>query len=607
MGIPHLYTHLRPYARPETFPHPAPVPLFIDGPGLAHHVYQLALSSTPLAASANPWDAALGYCVFQAALVRYLDELSAAQLHIRKIYFDGHLPASKRPTRRSRLDDALRRLKAYHSLHPAHALPSCRSTQPPPPPSAPAFTPSAVYTPRATPLSAPPFILAAAIDALTSHPAYRSTVATVPAEAESYCARDAIAASGIVLTGDSDLLLFAAAAPPPRGDDGWGVLMFRDVTLAFPGAVGVVFRPCQIAATLGVDLAFLGHLLQADPHASFPVLQQRVKRIEARKRSGVAVGEYGKGWREFRAVYELPAQGEEGAGGGGVEPRIAELLDSRGRGAEGVTMWLPFLWEDPARGSAWDAGRGARAAAYGLVFKEGVMEVCRRGQRISEAFVHSVEPAGVLERVAGGGVGHWWVRAILDDVVAVYEERGQTPPDKSLLEGLAYMLSPPPPQTAAPVERPGPRKWNWEKVQVFAMAQAAWYSLLVLKEVLAATAKDGCRDGFETFPGVAECIDGGRFLDGVSLAGEHEKRAVREVLAAYHARIQSADSGEDIDIDTVGNGNGKRSSSRELRAGTGSEKKNKKKKQKKKRGKDARQDESSNTAEVRNIFELLAD
>lgn len=84
MGIPHLYTHLRPYAHPETFPPspPAPpTPLFIDGPGLAHHVYQLALCSTPQA-SGNPWDAALSYSTFQTALIRYLDELSAAQLHM---------------------------------------------------------------------------------------------------------------------------------------------------------------------------------------------------------------------------------------------------------------------------------------------------------------------------------------------------------------------------------------------------------------------------------------------------------------------------------------------------------------------------------------------
>ncbi|KAH8145019.1 uncharacterized protein LAJ45_10929 [Morchella importuna] len=577
MGIPHLYTHLRPYAHPETFPPspPAPpTPLFIDGPGLAHHVYQLALCSTPQA-SGNPWDAALSYSTFQTALIRYLDELSAAQLHIRKIYFDGHLPASKRPTRHSRLDDALRRLKSYHSLH-AHSLPT-RAT--PPPPSAPAFTQHAVCTPRTTPLSAPPFILSATIDALTSHATYTSTVSTVPAEAESYCARDAINTGGIVLTGDSDLLLFAAAPQQQQQNNGWGVIMFRDVTLTFPGAVCVVFRPCAIAGTLGVDLAFLGYLLQADPHATFPVLQQRVRRIEERKRSGVAVGEYGKGWREFRASCWIRGGGERKGRGRGRREDVAAV--SVGGSGEG---------------SAWDAGRAVRAGAYGLVFKEGVMEVCRRGQRISEAFIRSMESAGVLKRLVRGGEDHWWVRTIVEDVVGVYEDRGQTPPERSLLEGLAYMLSASSSPTAV-AERSGPRRWTWEKVQVFAMAQAAWYSLLVLKEVLAATGKDQ----FEAFPSVAECIDGSRFLDGVTLAGENEKKVVREVMAAYYARIRNADDGEDIDIDTPGNGNGKRSSSRELLAGASSEKK------KKKRGKGKKLGESSNTVDTGNIFEVLAD
>lgn len=79
MGIPHLYTHLRPYARSESFPQAdgRATPLYIDGPGLAHHVYRLALCSTRLASS-NPWESALSYRDFQAAVVLYLDLLEVA-------------------------------------------------------------------------------------------------------------------------------------------------------------------------------------------------------------------------------------------------------------------------------------------------------------------------------------------------------------------------------------------------------------------------------------------------------------------------------------------------------------------------------------------------
>lgn len=78
MGVPRLYTHLRPFARPETFPAGSggvPTPLFIDGPGLAHHVYRLSCSSSSSALCSAP-----SYCELQAAIITYLDVLSASSL-----------------------------------------------------------------------------------------------------------------------------------------------------------------------------------------------------------------------------------------------------------------------------------------------------------------------------------------------------------------------------------------------------------------------------------------------------------------------------------------------------------------------------------------------
>lgn len=79
MGIPRLYGHMRPYARPESFSSAAAqtTPLFIDGPGLAYHVYHFTLCSSPLTAS-NPWESAPSYRDFQAAVVAYLDLLAEA-------------------------------------------------------------------------------------------------------------------------------------------------------------------------------------------------------------------------------------------------------------------------------------------------------------------------------------------------------------------------------------------------------------------------------------------------------------------------------------------------------------------------------------------------
>lgn len=516
MGIPHLYAHLRPYARPESFP-PAAVspstPLYIDGPGLAHHVYHLARPAATAAAAANPWESALSYCDFQAAVVAYLDQLTAASFYMYppplpahippshppsltpkgscKIYFDGHLPLSKRPTRLSRLCDSLYRLQAFHSQHP-HALPAGTAT---------------TYTP--SPLSAPPFILAATLEVLSAHASYSHAARTVPGEAESYCARDAIASRGIVLTGDSDLLLFAG------GESTWGVMMFRDMHVHDGARVSArVFRPAQVAAGLCVDLTFVGFLAQRDPHATIGTLQARAARIAERRKSGAAVvDEDGKAWREFAAAYVLPREGEHG--GRGVEPRIAEIVvqQQQGRGDGAKTMFLPFLWEDPTRGSAWDAGRRIRAAAYSLLFPRGepVEEVCRRGRRIAAGAVQRVEdPAGLLGGLLRGRDGHdWWIDIALNEITAVFEARDQDPPERALLHGIAHMLSGPSDRAEVAAAR---AKWTWERIQIYAMAQAVWYSLLLLKEVLSAT---GSPDGnWHTLPGVAECIDGARFLAG---------------------------------------------------------------------------------------------
>lgn len=458
------------------------------------------------------------------------------------------------------------------------------------------FSATASHTPRTTSLSAPPFILAATIEILSAHPTYSPTVSTVPGEAESYCARDAMSARGIVLTGDSDLLLFASPS-----DADWGVVMFRDVHIAFPGPAvsAAVFRPTTVARSLGVDLKFLGFLTQCDAHASFGTLQQRIVRIAERRKSGALVEEYGRPWREFAAAYVLPPLSD--AVPAGVEPRIAEILQQRGeQGTENgtKTMFLPFLWEDPTRGSAWDAGRRIRAATYSLLFPrgDGVEEVCRRGQRISAGPVERVDdPTGFLTSLIHGGDAKWWTGVVLNEIVAVFENRGQAPPETRILHGAAHMLRRP----AAPSRAVPAGGWTWERIQIYAMAQAAWYSLLLLKEAASAipSTGDDWRRVVRTLPGVAECIDGSLFLGGIALSGKVEKRAAESALS-YYARLARAreEEGEETVADagsSSGNGNGKRPSDAEPRAG-GKKQKKKKRRKGSVRGKPEEQLDSGN-------------
>lgn len=405
-----------------------------------------------------------------------------------------------------------------------------------------------------------------------------------------------------MLTGDSDLLLFVS----PLGAD-WGVMMFRDIDITFPGprVSARVFRPTAIAGSLGVDLTFLGFLTQCDAHASFNTLQQRALRIAERKKSGAVVEEYGKRWREFATAYVLPPPCS--AVPGGVEPRIAEIIQQREEKTEGTKMmFLPFLWEDPTRGSAWDAGRRIRAAAYSLLLPHGdaIEEVCRRGQRISAGPVERVEdPASLLGSLLRAGDEKWWIGIVLDEVITVFEQRGQELPQRRILHGVAHMLLRPAPLSVTTLAG----KWTWEGIQIYAMAQAAWYSLLLLKEVVSATStgkdEEDWRRVVQTLPGVAECLDGICFLDGMALSGKAEKKAVQLALS-FHSHPTLAREGEVV-VDagsSSSNGNGKRPSEAEPRVGGKKWKKNRKKK----RGTVGEKSDGKVQLDDRNMFSALA-
>lgn len=70
MGIPHLITHLRPFASTKDLEGQSVV---IDGPGLAYHVWHICLASNPRAR--NPFEAAPSYKVIGDTVLQWLDEL----------------------------------------------------------------------------------------------------------------------------------------------------------------------------------------------------------------------------------------------------------------------------------------------------------------------------------------------------------------------------------------------------------------------------------------------------------------------------------------------------------------------------------------------------
>jgi len=440
-----------------------------------------------------------------------------------KIYFDGALPSSKRPTRISRLEESLRQLCTVHALY-AHTLPQCTD---PRGEVADVFSEKAVYTSRPCLLPSPPFLMAATFAALSSSE-YAGRTSTVPGEAEGYAARDAIAAGGIVLTSDSDLLLF-------RGDgeaSTWGVVMFRDVEVDFAaGKIStLLFRPDDIAKGFDLELAFLGYLSHCDPRASFSTIRERCAAI-AERGKGVE-GEMGRKWREFAAGYTFP----EGDGGRLVDPRIAEVLSLRGCVGRKKEMFMPMLWEDTSRASAWDVGREVRALAYSLLFpaEMSLEEISRRGHGIAGTPVGIMSGREVKRRlhdvISESQEENWLARHTLRQIVGVFATRKQPPPHTSILESCACLMSGgnrPDITTTTSRKKSADVRWTWERIQIFAMLQAAWFSLVLLSEVLKETADDKTR--LDVLP--VGTLDRRRFTD--ALPGVGDRALVREVLAGY--------------------------------------------------------------------------
>ncbi|KAF8533853.1 XPG domain containing-domain-containing protein [Trichophaea hybrida] len=459
MGIRHLYSHLSPYARPETFdPASSRAILYIDGPALCHHIYHLLFcAGSP--AGGNAFETTLNYRTLALAFGSYLSRLSTSGFEIKKILFDSALPASKTATRLSRLSDYLTKLSRYRSANPTlrHGTPSSIST----PEHFFSPTSTTVFTPRTQHLSAPPFIVAAILSWLSSHPVYSGITETVPGEADSFLAAAAIKDGGMVLTSDSDLLVFS-------GETNWGVVMLQDLTFTPTGATTRVFRPSAIAASLKFPLIEVAYQTSLDPYASLSQILERLQRVEERRRLGVGVQAIPDA---FVGEYMLPVAGERRMV---EEPRIGELLflASSGAGSGARKMYFPFLNEDPQRAAAWEVGVEVRALAYTLLFTTGeVKEIFRRGTRITDSSVPCVADSQTqLDALAAQIAEHpetWWASVILNSICVT----SRTPPSCAELTAAASALLPHP-----TVSKGVKQKWTWALVHLFAMVQAGWYS-----------------------------------------------------------------------------------------------------------------------------------
>ncbi|CZR64088.1 uncharacterized protein PAC_13985 [Phialocephala subalpina] len=373
MGIRHLITFLEPYASVESL---AGREVVIDGPAFAHHIFYLCLKATPDAR--NGFEAAPSYSVLVKTALAWLKGLQNSKAVIKKIYFDGFLPTTKFDTRIERLIDQTRRLTNFYKDKPV----PCRATYPRIEDELDDVFCSTSIRSSLTGLPPLPFLVPAILEALGQSAEYGSITEVVPGEADLYCARYLKENRGLILTGDSDLLVH------DLGPDG-AVSFLRDIRPLSEASARELccshfYQPASIAKRLSLPddhgMLSLAFEIVMDPFKKFP---QLVKEAQTSKAITTNPKEFSDFIREYVPLSPLEQTLTESADVQSIlrrlDPRISEFVLkflARKHGptelvitgdAPKLHIFLPFLLDCPIRTSAWESSTSVRQLAYGLM------------------------------------------------------------------------------------------------------------------------------------------------------------------------------------------------------------------------------------------------
>ncbi|OCL01408.1 hypothetical protein AOQ84DRAFT_9899 [Glonium stellatum] len=385
MGIARLITHLEPFASSVQFSLNASTTqptVTVDGPGLAFHVYNEAQGRS------SPPRPSPSYSELGQATLLWLRQLQLHGLRVGAIFFDGFLPASKTNERLSRLQSAVNKLTKFKAtyngsdrVHPG--VDFSTSHQP--------------FPARLGPMNSP-FLVAAVIEALFASEFSRLT-AVVPGEADSWCAEYAKTNGSIVLTGDSDLLVY------DLGSHG-SVTFFKHIQTSLEpiGTVlnGLRHHPTEIANRLGLtSLLPLAYAVDQERSRSINECIQVARECDTNTLEFKQFAEryaHRKVQQLFTADLDETQQNALQYSLRRIDPRVSELvhqalpscfIPSGDLQPTKLYIYLPFLIDDPARSSAWSFGNSIRCLGYSIITPAHsptfwMKEIGRRGQRIAE-------------------------------------------------------------------------------------------------------------------------------------------------------------------------------------------------------------------------------
>ncbi|AEO55372.1 hypothetical protein MYCTH_2299128 [Thermothelomyces thermophilus ATCC 42464] len=491
MGIPQLRRHLEPYAERAILD---PSNVVLDGPALAYHVLGLC---TRTARKTSPLEQP-SYELLGRTAIAWLKRIQSCGLLVSAIYFDSFLPASKRPERIQRLIKSSRDLIKYHSAYPA-GVPGTSSRHAAGDADVDLF-PSAWPAERKAQPPAPPFLVPAIIDALRSSPEFGHLVKLVPGEADGFCARHVRQHGGLVLTSDSDLLVY------DLGQTG-GVVFLADIAAdeETQRLWAPQYIPVHICKRLSLKpeagLRSLAFEVSRDPHLT---LQQAVERCKAGQATSATEDEYS----DFVDLYLSPevASKLEADHVLLLDPRISEIvlrsLKTKGIATtspgnktiskrdddDALEMFLPFLLDCPARTSAWEASKATRQLAYAVLQSLRGSDVIsmsemRRLQSMSSGTNLAVPKLTEIDGLGDALLARLYeIEAGLSDpnliwvTLAIYEDIAMT-----IDRGRGSPLSLGVLRQAASGEID---PCSWEFLHLLAQTQATYYSLRMLFQVL---------------------------------------------------------------------------------------------------------------------------
>lgn len=418
------------------------------------------------------------------------------------IFFDGFLPLDKSGVRKARLEASLKQLWTFHAVFLDGFHISKGTSHPSPITTPPLFDPSRSIATSLRGLPIPAFLVPVVIDALQDSE-YASVTAIVPDEADSFCAGAACKTGGIILTNDSDLLVY------DLGQHG-AVAFFSQLELGkdeeSSGKCEIfrafVSQPLEIARRLGLEnLKQFSFELLRDSSLS---LNEIVKRAKQQMPEPLPYDtSRQKTFHEYCKDYEIKTFDFAAAGSikemrpiceNGkskfLDPRISELILSR---SSLPSFYLPLLVEDPSRASAWNISRDLRQFAYSCLnfnnisdssSPESIMEYTRRGQRIEPDVIQTLPKKKIIsytnKLIAGlekfiSSFREFpnpiiWKTFAISEILHQYAETQKPAPSRSALSS----------QFTGQVNR----KITWLHIHLSAQIEAVLYSIRMLKQIL---------------------------------------------------------------------------------------------------------------------------